>query len=68
MMYASLTGPLVGLYFPLPSKSEEENRIALNQSKLQNLWCSIYTEKEVNEHIKKYGGQKLDAHFALRIA
>lgn len=62
--YASLVGPLLGVYFPLPT--ELTNRVAegvaLNTSKLQRLWCSVYDEKEVDRMIKQFGGKKLPDH------
>lgn len=59
--YASLTGPLIGLYYPIPAEmtSGIEERVALNTSKLKSLWCSIYDEKEVDRQIAEFGGVKL---------
>lgn len=67
MMYASLTGPLIGLYFPLPYEDEEENRVLLSESKLSKLWCAIYTEAQVNEMIKDHGGMKLGKRYAMNL-
>jgi len=67
MMYASLTGPLLGLYFPLPGDDIAENKRLLNSSKLAKLWCSVYPEVEVNKAIKKFGGVKLDESFAMKL-
>ena len=63
--YASLTGPLLGLYYPLPLEGDHEQwALALNESKLARLWCSIYTEGEVDRQITKYGGAKLPSRLA----
>lgn len=59
MKYASLIGPLLGIYYPLPFEDEEKNRLALNTSRLKNLWCRVYSEEEVNRQIKSFGGIKL---------
>jgi hypothetical protein len=66
-MYASLTGPLLGLYFPLPGQSETENRVMLNKSKLSKLWCSIYPESMVDKLIISSHGTKLDESYALNL-
>jgi hypothetical protein len=65
-LYASLTGPLLGLYFPMPADIVGENqfRAALASSKLAKLWCSIYTEEQVDESIAKWGGWKLPEKLA----
>lgn len=59
--YASLTGPLLGLYFPLPDQlaTREQRWLAMNSSKLAKLWCSVYDEQEVDRQIKQFGGEKL---------
>jgi hypothetical protein len=60
--YASLVGPLVGLYYPMPSElSYEQCHHAMNTSKLAKLWCAIYTEEQVDGFLVKYGGQKLNS-------
>jgi len=66
-MYASLTGPLLGLYFPLPDQSEMENRTLLNKSKLAKLWCSIYPESEVNKLVATGRCIKLDESYVLNL-
>jgi len=63
-MYASLIGPLNGIYYPLPFEDDTKNRIALNTSRLKSLWCSIYNEEETNTCILKYGGFKLPEFYA----
>lgn len=64
--YASLIGPLTGLYYPLPTELNTyiQQRKALNTSKLKALWCSIYSVKEVDGQIEKFGGQKLPDRLA----
>lgn len=62
-LYASLMGPLVGVYYPLPFNNEGKNRIALNTSRLQHLWCSVYTRKEVEAQIERFGGLMLPDKF-----
>lgn len=61
--YASLVGPLLGLYFPLPFEEKDLNRRALRSSKLKHLWCAIYSRVEVEQHIRMYGGQILADRF-----
>ena len=61
--YTSLTGPLLGLYYRLPQElgtDESVLRIALNSSKLRDLWCAIYTWDEVAANISQFGGQFID--------
>lgn len=62
--YASLVGPLMDLYYPLPFDDEILNRVALNSSRLKSLWCSVYTEDQVNKMVLQYGGTKLPDKFA----
>lgn len=66
-LYASLTGPLLGLYYPLPFHNEDECRRALNSSRLKSLWCSIYTQAEVAEQIAEYGGTIMPSEFAAKL-
>ena len=65
--YASLVGPLIGLYLPLPLQDDAANRRLLNASKLAKLWCSIYTEKAVDAAIAKHGGIKLPPSYARNL-
>jgi len=46
-LYASLTGPLLGVFYPLPTDDEILARRMLNSSKLKNLWCSVYTVQQI---------------------
>lgn len=48
-LYASLIGPLSGLYLPLPHHDNCAARVALNSSSLARLWCPIYTRDELPE-------------------
>lgn len=57
--YASLIGPLLGCYYELPTEDPLKNRIAMQTSRLKNLWHHIYTEDEVNHQIEMFGGIKL---------
>lgn len=66
-MFASLVGPLLGVYYPLPFDGEVKNRLALNSSKLHKLWACVYTEKEVDEQVTRWGGVKLPDEFRLRL-
>lgn len=65
-LYASLVGPLLGLYYPMPAELPDEDscRAALASSRLAKLWCSFYTEEQVDECITKWGGHKLEARYA----
>ena len=65
--YASLMGPLLGMYYPLPFDNEWQNRMALNTSRLSKLWCSVYTLEEVEQQIKLYGGFMLPDGFANKL-
>jgi hypothetical protein len=65
--YASLMGPLLGLYYPLPFESEYKNRIALNTSRLKSLWCSVYSREQVEVQVKQYGGIILPDNFARKL-
>lgn len=47
--YASLAGPLIGVFYPLPFENELANRFALNNSKLKDLWCSVYSADQCHE-------------------
>jgi hypothetical protein len=62
-LYASLVGPLCGLYYPLPAccKNPLHARLMMNQSRLRSLWHSLYTEAEADAAIALYGGMKLPA-------
>lgn len=61
--YASLVGPLIGLYFPLPDAPEYVQREMLHSSRLKNLWCAIYTEDQARDQVATYGGFLLpDSH------
>lgn len=65
-LYASLVGPLLGLYYPIPASlpDDESCRVALASSRLAKLWCAIYTEEQVDECVRKFGGHKLDPRYA----
>lgn len=68
--YASLIGPLLGLYYPLPQvfdDSPERQRLAMNSSRLAKLWHSVYSSDEVDRQIKEFGGLKLPDEFARRL-
>jgi len=65
--YASLVGPLLNVYYPLPFRNDTLNRIALNTSKLKDLWHAIYDEKKVNENILLFGGIKLNDTFINKL-
>lgn len=72
--YASLIGPLFGIYYPLPvfenlsgAELEHAQRLALNTSRISKLWCSIYTKEETGKHCEDYGGIMLSRDFAQRL-
>jgi hypothetical protein len=66
--YASLVGPLLGAYYPLPFEDENDNRVALNTSRLKSLWCSVYTYEQVIENVDRFGeGPILDDSFAEKL-
>jgi hypothetical protein len=66
-LYASLTGPLLGLYLPLPFENPIAARLALNTSKLKGLWCSVYTRAEAERCVRDHGGQMLPASMAKHL-
>lgn len=66
-LYASLTGPLLGVYYPLPNADETTCRLLLNESQLKSLWCGIYNENQVDEQIEEYGGVKLPDNFCVAL-
>lgn len=68
-LYASLTGPLLGLYLPAPAEiqTEDQFRVALNTSRLKNLWCSVYDKEQTNESIARWGGQILPDKFSRQL-
>lgn len=67
--YASLIGPLLGLYYPLPKECETraQQYAAMNSSRLGPLWHSLYDEAEVDRQIAEHGGVKLPDAFASRL-
>lgn len=65
--YASLVGPLLGVYYPLPFQDESTNRIALNTSRIRGLWCAVYSLAEVEEQIVQWGGIMLGDEYARRL-
>lgn len=67
MRYASLVGPLLGLYFPVPWDDDEVSLCALNTSKLENLWGHVYSEDEVDRMIESRGGTKLPENAAMQL-
>lgn len=66
--YASLIGPLLGCYYPMPPDfNKAQCRAAMNSSRLKPLWMSIYPRNEVVEAIQKFGGLMLPDEFAARL-
>lgn len=72
--YASLTGPLLGLYLPLPIRPDVEKQDAcdlgallLNNSKMARLWCSIYEQGYAAELVGRFGGLLLPNEHAARL-
>ncbi len=65
--YASLMGPLLGVYYPLPFQQERKNRAALNTSRLKSLWCSVYSREEVERQVKQFGGYIMPDEFADKL-
>lgn len=63
-LYASLVGPLLGVYYPLPFENGTKARIALNTSRLSKLWCSVYSADETKKLVEKHGGLILDDKFS----
>lgn len=67
MRYASLVGPLLGLYYPLPDGTELQQRLMLNTSRLRGLWCAVYDEGEVDRMLLTHGGEKLPESMAKQL-
>jgi hypothetical protein len=65
--YATLVGPLLDIYYPLPFEDENKNRIALSSSRLARLWCSVCNDFEVDEMVKNFGGIKLNDSYISRL-
>lgn len=67
--YASLVGPLLGLYFPLPPELETEvqRRLGLITSGLKLKWCGIYPEQDTRDMVDRFGGVILPDHFAKQL-
>jgi hypothetical protein len=63
MLYAGLTGPLLGAYLPIPADDKVEAARMLNGSKLKSLWCAVYTEEELAASNAKL--TKLPKNFAM---
>lgn len=65
-LYASLIGPLLGYYYPMPKEFESHTdpelvfRKALSSSRLKTLWHSIYSEAETLGQIDTFGGKILE--------
>lgn len=57
--YASLTGPLLGFYYPLPFDDHDVCVCAMNTSRLASLWGGIYRSSDVDRLIQEFGGEKL---------
>lgn len=68
-LWASLVGPLFGLYYPCPDALEDEGqfRVALNHSRLAKLWCAVYSEEEVDALLAAYGGVKLPVKMSVHL-
>jgi len=64
--YASLVGPLLGVYCPLPAELDNMvlRRVALNSSRLKHLWCAVYTEEEVKRFVSQHDGVVLPDRYA----
>lgn len=60
--YASLTGPFMGTYYPMPVELETEDqcRVACQTSKLSALWCAIYSFDDAMDAVRKHGGALLE--------
>lgn len=65
--YASLVGPLLGVYYPLPFADDDTNRLALSTSRLRYLWCAVYSRAEVDEQIAQWGGILLGDEYARHL-
>ena len=59
--YASLIGPLRGYYLELPKEitSTVQGRLAMNTSRLSDMYFEVYTEEKTLELIDDYGGARL---------
>lgn len=67
--YASLIGPLRGLYYPIPDEldTDELRRAGMFTSRLKDLWHSIYPAAEVQRQVAEFGGTILPDDFARRL-
>ena len=56
--YVSLVGVLLGCFLEVETRDDEDDenvRIAMNCSKLQSLWCSVYPEGYIDCYIRDFG-------------
>ena len=68
--YASLIGPLLGIYYPIPICSLQHIDVVgilLSSTKLRSLWCSVYPTHEARRCVDNYGGLLLPDEFAMRL-
>lgn len=66
--YASLIGPMLGLYYPMPAGfNKAQCRAAMNSSRMKSLWMSVYPRDEVVKQIEEFGGLMLPDQFAKQL-
>lgn len=68
--YASLIGPLRGVYYPLPDElaSEGKRRMAMNTCRLKDMWHSIYLAADVQRQaLDFYDSVVLPDDFAKKL-
>lgn len=68
-LYASLIGPLLGMYYPMPAELDTVTKccLALNTSKLKSLWSSVYSKRAAEAQIQQYGGLLLPDNLAAHL-
>lgn len=57
--YVSLTGPLLDYYLIVEAPSNGHLRVVMQLSKLQKLWCSVYTEAPADARLIPITGSRL---------
>jgi hypothetical protein len=67
MRYVSLVKSLIGVYYPVPTDSDDVARTMISTSSLSRMWCSTYTEEETDALIARHGGIKLPPEYARRL-
>jgi hypothetical protein len=63
-IYVSLVGPFLNKYARVPdARTDSEARLmCATDRRMQSLWCATYTKEQVDECIRKYGGEIIELY------